>query len=102
MKLSVEQINARLEEVPSWTTEDHKWIVRKYRFAQFLQSIQFVNDVARLAEANNHHPMIAVDYRMVTLRFTSWSAGGLTELDFSTAKQIDLAYPAYLTGASDS
>lgn len=88
------EIEERLgqEAVAGWTTDDHKWIMRKYRFAEFLQGIRFVNEVARLAEANNHHPMIAIDYKLITLRLTSWHAGGLTELDFSTAAQFEQAY----------
>ncbi|MEW9699285.1 4a-hydroxytetrahydrobiopterin dehydratase [Paenibacillus sp. SI8] len=88
------EIDERLgiETMSGWKTDDHKWIVRKYRFAEFLQGISFVNEVARIAEENNHHPMIAIDYKMVTLRLTSWHAGGLTELDFSTAAQFEEAY----------
>ena len=94
MKLSVAEIDERLAQgaVAGWTTDDHKWIVCKYRFTGFLQGIDFVNEVARIAEANNHHPMIAIDYKMVTLRLTSWHAGGLTELDFSMAAQFEQAY----------
>jgi len=94
MKLTTAKIEERLAEkaVAAWKTDDHKWIVRKYRFSEFLQGIAFVNEVARLAEANNHHPMIAIDYKMVTLRLTSWHAGGLTELDFSLAAQFEAAY----------
>ncbi|WP_223192670.1 4a-hydroxytetrahydrobiopterin dehydratase [Paenibacillus sedimenti] len=94
MKLRIAEIDERLgqDAVAGWTTDDHKWIVRKYRFAEFLQGIGFVNEVARIAEANNHHPMIAIDYKMVTLRLTSWHAGGLTELDFSTAAEFEQAY----------
>ncbi|NEW07551.1 4a-hydroxytetrahydrobiopterin dehydratase [Paenibacillus sp. SYP-B3998] len=94
MRLSVTEIDESLGQaaVAGWTTDDHKWIVRKYRFAEFLQGIHFVNEVARFAEASNHHPLIAIDYKMVTLRLTSWHAGGLTALDFSTAAHFELAY----------
>ncbi|WP_187274512.1 4a-hydroxytetrahydrobiopterin dehydratase [Paenibacillus sp. N3.4] len=92
MKLGQADIETKLSEIVDWSTDDNKWIVRKYRFTEFLQGIAFVNKVARLAEANNHHPMIAIDYKTVTLRLTSWHAGGLTELDFSTAAQFDEAF----------
>ncbi|NQX63166.1 4a-hydroxytetrahydrobiopterin dehydratase [Paenibacillus qinlingensis] len=87
-------VDERLAELGTWVleAEDSKWIVRKYRFKFFMQGIAFVGDVARISEAVNHHPMIAIDYKMVTLRLTSWSAGGLTELDFSTAAKFDQAY----------
>lgn len=98
MKLGNTDIDQKLAEVTGWTTDDHKWIVRKYRFASFMQGIEFVNKVARLAEAVNHHPMIAIDYKMVTLRLTSWHAGGLTDLDFESAAKFDQAYTDIAAG----
>nr|WP_235549741.1 4a-hydroxytetrahydrobiopterin dehydratase [Paenibacillus sp. Soil766] len=94
MKLERVVVDKRLATLGTWSleAEESKWIVRKYRFTSFPQGITFVNEVARLSEAVNHHPMIAIDYKMVTLRLTSWSAGGLTELDFSTAAKFDQAY----------
>ncbi|CAH1218678.1 Putative pterin-4-alpha-carbinolamine dehydratase [Paenibacillus allorhizoplanae] len=96
MRMMLERVTVdeRLSTLGTWSfeAEESKWIVRKYRFTSFLQGIAFVNDVARISEAVNHHPMIAIDYKMVTLRLTSWSAGGLTELDFSTAAKFDQAF----------
>lgn len=94
MKLTDEQIASKLRQAEGWSREEGKWIVKKYRFAEFMNAIAFVNEVARIAEKMNHHPMIAVDYRVVTLRLTSWSAGGLTELDFQSAARYDEAYAA--------
>jgi 4a-hydroxytetrahydrobiopterin dehydratase len=59
-----------------------------------MQAIGFVNAVAREAERLNHHPFISIDYKVVTLRMTSWHAGGLTELDFTAAAAFDAAYTA--------
>ncbi|OAS15531.1 4a-hydroxytetrahydrobiopterin dehydratase [Paenibacillus oryzisoli] len=94
MKLDRVTVDDRLSALGTWRleAEESKWIVRKYRFTSFMQGISFVGEVARISEAVNHHPMIAIDYKMVTLRLTSWSAGGLTELDFSTAAKFDQAY----------
>lgn len=91
-KLKEEEIAARLELVEGWVREDGKWISKKYRFTDYLSGITFVEKVARIAELElNHHPMIAIDYKMVTLRLTSWHAGGLTELDFEAATRFDQA-----------
>ncbi|OCT16471.1 pterin-4-alpha-carbinolamine dehydratase [Paenibacillus pectinilyticus] len=94
MKLERAEVAGRLAELGTWSleAEESKWIIRKYRFKAFLQGISFVNKIALLSEAVNHHPMIAIDYQMVTLRLTTWSAGGLTELDFTTAAKFDQAY----------
>lgn len=91
-KLSDEQVAEQLLRVPGWTRKDGKWIERKYRFSEFLQAIGFVNEVAETAEKLNHHPLISIDYKLVTLRLTTWSAGGLTDLDFTSAVEYDRIY----------
>lgn len=98
-KLSEEALSERLGRRAGWKREDGKWIVKKYRFAQFLDGIAFVQEVARIAEGElDHHPMIAIDYKMVTLRLTSWNAGGLTELDFTAAARFDAIIAAATAG----
>ena len=54
---------------------------REFRFDSFPAAIEFVNRVAELAEAENHHPDIAVSYRDVTLRWRTHSAETITERD---------------------
>ena len=48
-----------------------------------------VNRVAELAEAENHHPDIAISYRKVTFRWTTHSAGGITDRDRELARNDD-------------
>jgi 4a-hydroxytetrahydrobiopterin dehydratase len=62
---------------------------RTYELESFGQAIAFVNRVAALAEAENHHPDIAIAYRKVTLRWTTHSAGGITERDRELAQRSD-------------
>jgi 4a-hydroxytetrahydrobiopterin dehydratase len=65
---------------------------REFVFDGFPQAIAFVNRVAELAEAENHHPDIAVSYKRVTLRWVTHSAGGITERDRELAqKSAELA-----------
>ena len=54
---------------------------REFRFDSFPAAIEFVNRVAELAEAENHHPEIAVSYRDVTLRWRTHSADAITDRD---------------------
>ena len=54
----------------------------------FKQAMTFVNGVADLAEAENHHPDIAVSYNRVVLRWSTHSAGGITGLDLELARRI--------------
>jgi 4a-hydroxytetrahydrobiopterin dehydratase len=69
---------------------------RTYELGSFEEAIAFVNRIAALAEANNHHPDIAIAYRKVTLRWTTHSAGGITDRDHELADRSDeLAHTAH-------
>jgi 4a-hydroxytetrahydrobiopterin dehydratase len=58
-------------------------------FADFVAAMAWVNGVADLAEARNHHPDIAISWNRVTLTLTTHSAGGLTAKDLDLAGAID-------------
>lgn len=90
-KLEEAEVVRLLAQVPDWKRED-KAISRRYRFGSFPAAIAFVGAVAELAEARNHHPFIAIDYKFVTIRLTSWHAGGLTAEDFAEAQLVDAIY----------
>jgi len=62
---------------------------RTVELPSFRQAVALVNQVAELAEAENHHPDIAISYRKVTLRWTTHSAGGVTERDRELAAKTD-------------
>ena len=56
-----------------------------FELETFPDAVAFVNRVAELAEGENHHPDIAISYRKVTLRWTTHSAGGITDRDHDLA-----------------
>jgi 4a-hydroxytetrahydrobiopterin dehydratase len=62
---------------------------REVELPSFPEAIAFVNGVAALAEQENHHPDIAISYRKVTLRWTTHSAGGITDRDRELAGRTD-------------
>ena len=64
-------------------------VERTFELGSFAEAIAFVNRIAELAERENHHPDIAVSYRKVTLRWTTHSAGGITERDRELAARSD-------------
>jgi 4a-hydroxytetrahydrobiopterin dehydratase len=66
---------------------------RTFELDSFAGAIAFVNRVAALAEAENHHPDIAIAYRKVTLRWTTHSAGGITDRDRELAERSDTLAP---------
>ena len=87
--LTQEQIEERLKQLdPSWRQED-RHIVRDFNFSTFLDGIQFVDQVAAIAEELNHHPDISISYKDVKLSITTHYKGGLTVRDFRLAGRVD-------------
>ena len=67
---------------------------RTFELPSFRDAIAFVGRVADLAEEANHHPDISISYKKVTLRWTTHSAGCITERDYELAARTDaLAEP---------
>ena len=65
---------------------------RTFTFDDFRGALAFVNRVGELAEAENHHPDIAIHYNRVTLRWWTHTAGGITDRDRElAARSADVA-----------
>jgi 4a-hydroxytetrahydrobiopterin dehydratase len=64
-------------------------LVKVVTRADFADAMGFVNEVAGLAEAMNHHPDITIRWNTVSLRLSTHSAGGITDKDVALAGQID-------------
>lgn len=83
-------ITARLAEVPQWgLSDDGTAISRRFTFADFAAAMRFVNAVADAAERLDHHPDIDIRWNTVDLTLSTHSVGGLTDNDFTLARQID-------------
>jgi 4a-hydroxytetrahydrobiopterin dehydratase len=87
-RLGEDEIRARLAGVPGWERAGEA-IRRLYAFRDFREAIGFVNRVAGLADAADHHPDILIEYSKVTLTLATHDAGGITERDFALARAID-------------
>jgi 4a-hydroxytetrahydrobiopterin dehydratase len=85
--LTETEIEERLGRVPGWERSGSE-IRRTWAFADFEGAMAFVNHVAGLAEAANHHPDIDIRYSKVTLALSTHDAGGLTARDFALAESI--------------
>jgi 4a-hydroxytetrahydrobiopterin dehydratase len=74
-------------------TESDVWsesegaLERTFAFKDFREALDFVNSVGELAEAQNHHPDIAIQYNKVTLRWWTHTAGGITDRDRELAEK---------------
>jgi 4a-hydroxytetrahydrobiopterin dehydratase len=86
--LSDSEVDARLEEHPGWARSGHA-IAKSFRRGDFVGSVNFVNAIAKPAEAMNHHPDLAISWDTVTVTLSTHSEGGLTANDFELAEKID-------------
>ena len=86
--LTAKQVGLHLKAVPNWSKRAQT-ILRTFKFEGFLNSIAFVNRIARRAQRLNHHPDIDIRFDRVTLKLTTHDEGGITEKDFSLARQFD-------------
>ncbi len=82
------QLDAALKKLPEWEL-DGKQITRAIEFEDFTEAVDFVNDLAEIAEKAQHHPDILIQYNKVTLNLTTHDAGGVTELDMEMAHRVD-------------
>ncbi len=85
--LSPEQITAALAGLDGWQLEGGA-LVRTFRFSDFVRAVDFVEQLAEVAEAQRHHPDIDIRYNKVTLRLSSHDAGGLTDRDVKLAEAL--------------
>jgi 4a-hydroxytetrahydrobiopterin dehydratase len=91
--LSYKEAEELMPQIPSWSLHN-KEIDREFRFKDFRQAVDFVNQVAAVANDQDHHPDIFISYNKVNLTLSTHKAGGLTMNDLILAAKIDL-----LTGA---
>ena len=88
MKLSQADAEQRIKSLSGWTLYGDE-IRKQYTFKDFTEAIAFVNRLAPVAEAADHHPDILINYKRVTLTYSTHSEGGLTDKDFAGAATAD-------------
>ena len=75
--LSETQIETSLAELENWQYGNKK-INKVYTFDSYMESIDFINSVAKKAEEFNHHPDLTVGYCKINIEITSHDLGGVT------------------------
>ena len=81
-------LGAQLAELVNWVVHDNA-LQREFRFADYYRTIAFVNALAWMAHAQDHHPALRLDYSHCTVRWTTHSAGGITLNDCICAARTD-------------
>lgn len=93
--LSDAEIKAHLAAVEGWTLQDGK-IVKAYSFKNYYETLAFVNAIAYVIHAEDHHPELIVTYNRCTVKFDTHSVnggrGGISENDFICAAKVDAVF----------
>jgi len=89
-RLSDISIQRELGNLPGWSRRGDV-ITKTFQFRDFLTGIDFVAEVAKAADAADHHPDIDIRYTKVICALSTHSAGGITQKDLDMARKIDLA-----------
>ena len=90
--LNPTEIVTRLNTTPGWklTGDGPDVAIEKtYTFANYYETISFVNAVAFIANAQDHHPDLSVHYSRCVVRFNTHDVKGLSETDFECATAVD-------------
>ena len=83
-----EQVAQHLQQAPGWALVDGA-IERRFTFADFHRTMAFVNALAWIAHAEDHHPDLHVGYGSCTVRFNTHSVAGISRNDFICAARVD-------------
>jgi len=90
--LTPTEVVTRLATTPGWTlsgTDQSAAIEKAYSFSNYFETMAFVNAVAYIAHAQDHHPDLAVSYNRCTVRFSTHDVLGISDTDFECAAQVD-------------
>ena len=86
--LSPSEAASRLQELSGWTLDGNA-IRKQFVFRDFPEAVAFVQRLVPGAEAADHHPDILINYKRVTLTYSTHSEGGLTDKDFAGAQMAE-------------
>jgi len=87
-KLSDDQIGKALAALPGWERAGNE-IVKTYSFKNYYETLAFVNATAWISHREDHHPDLEVGYNKCKVRYSTHSAGGVTEKDVECAGKIE-------------
>jgi 4a-hydroxytetrahydrobiopterin dehydratase len=89
------EVKDYLAAVPGWTLQQGK-IGKTFSFQDYYETLAYVNAIAYVIHAEDHHPELVVTYNRCTVKFDTHSVnggrGGLSENDFICAAKIDAIY----------
>ena len=90
--LTHEDLHTALQSADGWKLSSRPGapsIEKSWRFADFHQTMAFVNALAQIAHSMDHHPELQVSYGACVVQYTTHDAGGITPRDIDAAVRIN-------------
>jgi 4a-hydroxytetrahydrobiopterin dehydratase len=88
--LPAARVQAALAALPGWDlVEDGQALSKTFRFPDYYRTLAFVNALAFIAHAEDHHPDLSVHYDRCVVRFSTHDVGGLSENDLICAAKAE-------------
>ena len=82
--------NRMLRDLPGWSLDPgDKSISKSYAFKNYYETIAFVNATAWISHRADHHPDLIVGYNTCKVTYSTHSTGGLSDLDFACAADVE-------------
>ena len=94
-RVTDDELPELIKQIPDWhpvTTDTVLQLARKFKFDDYSSSVLFANAVADLAEEEDHHPAILLEWGKVHVTWWTHKIGGLHKNDFIAAAKTDLIY----------
>jgi 4a-hydroxytetrahydrobiopterin dehydratase len=98
--LADSEIDELMPQVPQWQVKDvngEKRLERLFKFKDFAQAMEFTNKVGAIAEQEDHHPLIVLEWGQVTVAWWTHTIRGLHQNDFIMAAKTDELYRSRAT-----
>jgi len=89
--LTQAQVGPLLKGLDGWALEGNA-IAKTYRFADYHETMAFVNATAWISHREGHHPDLAVGYNQCRVSYWTHAVGGLSENDFICAAKVDALF----------
>ena len=90
--LTPDEVAALLAQLDGWRAEEHKKLIKTYRFADFVEAVAFVDAITPVVEEQGHHPVLTVRWGAVRVSLSTHAIDALTDNDFIMAARFDRLY----------
>ena len=87
-RLNADELTGHLKTLDGWTLQGDR-IVKRFDFADYHATMEFVNALAWIAHREDHHPDLSVHYNHCEVVWSTHSAGGVTLNDVVCAAKIE-------------